>query len=145
MNHFIGMWDRTITVSSSGKTFSATGWKIGWCYGHSDLVKPVILANQWVQYCVSSPTQRAIATIINEADKPYQNYENYYACVRDEYERKRNFLSEALKKGRLHPVVPEGGFFIIADTSAHEFPEKYSLEPGPSGEVPVTRDWAFAR
>lgn len=51
------MWDRTLTVSSCGKTFSCTGWKVGWVYGAAHLVKPVVLANQWIQYCVSSPTQ----------------------------------------------------------------------------------------
>lgn len=53
-----GMWDRTLTVSSCGKTFSCTGWKVGWVYGPERLVKPVMLANQWVQYSVSTPTQR---------------------------------------------------------------------------------------
>ena len=51
------MWDRTLTVSSCGKTFSCTGWKVGWVYGPEHLVRPVVLANQWIQYCVSSPTQ----------------------------------------------------------------------------------------
>ena len=54
------MWDRTLTVSSCGKTFSCTGWKVGWVYGAAQLVKPVVLANQWIQYCVSSPTQASI-------------------------------------------------------------------------------------
>ena len=48
------MWERTITVSSCGKTFSSTGWKVGWVYGHADLIKPVMLANQWVQFSVST-------------------------------------------------------------------------------------------
>lgn len=139
------MWERTITVSSSGKTFSATGWKVGWLYGHENLIKPIVLANQWVQYSVSTPTQRALANIIEEADKPYEGFANYYEFVRNEYQRKRNFLAEALLKANLKPIIPDGGFFIIADTSAHLFPEHYALEPGPAGEVPVTRDWAFAR
>jgi aspartate/methionine/tyrosine aminotransferase len=53
-----GMWDRTLTVSSCGKTFSCTGWKVGWVYGPERLIKPIMLANQWVQYSVSTPTQR---------------------------------------------------------------------------------------
>lgn len=140
-----GMWERTITVSSSGKTFSATGWKIGWCYGHADLIKPITLANQWIQYCVSSPTQRAIANIIDEANKPYLNYENYYSYVQKQYSEKRDFLVTALESAKLKPVIPDGGFFIVADTSQHEIPKEYFLQPGPNNEVPVTRDWAFAR
>ena len=51
------MWERTLTVSSCGKTFSCTGWKVGWVFGPASLVQPVVLANQWIHYCVSSPTQ----------------------------------------------------------------------------------------
>ena len=61
------------------------------------------------------------------------------------YAKKRGDLAAALTAGKMTPIMPEGGFFIMADTSAHSFPEKYRLEPGPAGESPVTRDWAFAR
>jgi aspartate/methionine/tyrosine aminotransferase len=67
-----GMWERCLTVSSCGKTFSATGWKVGWVYGAADLVKPIVLANQWIQYCVSAPTQRALSSILAQADRPYK-------------------------------------------------------------------------
>eukprot|EP01035_Chromulina_nebulosa_P022031 gene22031-28516_t len=140
-----GMWERTITVSSSGKTFSATGWKVGWCYGPEELIQPIVLANQWIQYCVSSPTQSALAEIIEEADKPYLRYSSYYQYINKEYQRKRDFLAQTLINASLRPAIPEGGFFIIADTSAHEIPDSHYLPPGPTGETPVTRDWAFAR
>ena len=51
------MWERTITISSCGKTFSCTGWKVGWALGAPHLIKPMVLTNQWVHYCVSTPTQ----------------------------------------------------------------------------------------
>lgn len=139
------MWERTLTISSCGKTFSCTGWKVGWVYGAAPLVKAVALANQWVVFCVSTPTQRAMATILTEADQPYQGFPDYYAFVRNQYETKRNDLADSLRLGDIKPYVPEGGFFIMADTSKYEVPEKYVLQPGPSGESPVTRDWAFAR
>mmetsp|Transcript_22120 Transcript_22120/g.37036 ORF Transcript_22120/g.37036 Transcript_22120/m.37036 type:complete len:446 (-) Transcript_22120:337-1674(-) len=149
-----GMWDRTLTVSSCGKTFSCTGWKVGWVYGAAHLVKPVVLANQWIQYCVSTPTQRALAKILLQADQPYTctitpsaetYYPDYYAYVRSEYERKRNDLAAMLRSAHIHPYVPEGGFFIMADTSKYAVPEQYQQQPGLTGEIPVTRDWAFAR
>ena len=139
------MWDRTITVSSCGKTFSCTGWKVGWLYGAAHLIKPVMQANQWIVFCVSSPTQRAMAHIIQAADEPYEGFPTYYDFVRNQYELKRNDLDESLRLGGLTPYVPEGGFFIMADTSKHAFPEKYIDQPGPNGLSPVTRDWAFAR
>ena len=140
------MWEQTLTVSSVGKTFSVTGWKVGWIYGSAKLIYPVMLANQWVQFSVSTPTQVACATILVEADKPYEGYDSYYEYVRDLYEQKRNYLAASLKAAHLDPVLPEGGFFIIADTTAHPtIPQKYFDEPSPTGEIPVSRDWAFAR
>lgn len=140
------MWERTITVSSVGKTFSVTGWKVGWMYGCEAHIYPVMLANQWVQFSVSTPTQVACAAILEEAEAPYEGFESYYEYVRNLYEKKRNYLVSSLKAAHLHPVVPEGGFFVIADTSAHNIiPQKYFDEPSPTGQVPVSRDWAFAR
>lgn len=139
------MWDRTLTVSSCGKTFSCTGWKVGWVYGAEHLIKPIMLANQWVQFSVSTPTQRAVAKVIEAADKPYMGYKNYYEWIRDQYQKKRDHLAQSLTKANLHPIIPEGGFFIMADTSKHTFDEKYVNQPGPNGEIPVSRDWGFAR
>ena len=140
-----GMWDRTVTISSCGKTFSCTGWKVGWAYGPQHLIKAIMLANQWIQYCVSTPTQWAVASIIKESDKPYMGSSSYYKHVRTEYERKRDDLAASLIAGKLVPIIPEGGFFIMADCSAYQPDKKYANEPGPNGEVPVSRDWAFAR
>ena len=139
------MWERTITISSSGKTFSCTGWKVGWVYGAAHLVRAVTLANQWIVFCICTPAQRAIATILKEADEPYMGFPDYYAYVRSHYEKKRDDLAESLKLANIKPIVPEGGFFIMADTSKYEVPDKYVQQPGPTGESPVTRDWAFAR
>eukprot|EP01042_Synura_sphagnicola_P001579 gene1579-1834_t len=61
------------------------------------------------------------------------------------YQLKRDHLVASLRAAHLHPYVPEGGFFIIADTSAHHPDKAYEDIPGPTGESPVTRDWAFAR
>lgn len=140
-----GMWERSLTVSSCGKTFSCTGWKVGWVYGGEKLIKPVMLANQWVQYSVSTPTQKAVADIIQMAEKPYENSPSYYEHVRQSYEKKRNYLVESMIEGNIKPYIPDGGFFIMGDISKHTVPEKYTQQPGPSGEVPVNRDWGFAR
>ncbi len=140
-----GMWDRVITVSSSGKTFSCTGWKVGWVYGAAHLVKPVMLANQWVQFSVSTPTQRALAEVIRRASEPYEGHESYYRYVNTLYQSKRDRLAASLIRARLTPIVPDGGFFIIADTSAHDFPREHLEAPGPDGTAPVSRDWGFAR
>lgn len=139
-----GMWERTLTISSSGKTFSVTGWKIGWAVGPEHLIRGLILTNQWVQFSVSTPAQHAIAHCMEQAEKPYEGYATYYKWLQAQYERKRAMLMDGLRAAGLEPVAPEGGFFIIADTSAVEVPAKYMAETTKAAPV-MRRDWAFCR
>lgn len=139
-----GMWDRTITVSSAGKTFSVTGWKIGWVVGNKELVRNVMLANQWVQFSVATPLQEAIGACLEHAELPYQGFPNFYAWLGDTYTKKRDFLAAGLRNAGLVVGVPEGGFFIIADTSKIEVQPKYLSETTAAAPV-MTRDWAFCR
>lgn len=104
-----------------------------------------MLTNQWVQFSVSTPTQRAIVTILEQADQAYKGFNSYYDWINDQYQNKRNHLIISMRAGNIEPIIPEGGFFIIGDTSKHDFPDKYVNTPGPKGEYPVTRDWGFAR
>lgn len=138
------MWDRVLTISSCGKTFSCTGWKVGWVYGAAHLVKPVVLANQWIQYCVSTPAQYAMGTVLQESTKPYQGFASYFDHVCASYQKKRDDLAQSMRTGNITPYVPEGGFFIMGDTSRHVVPQQYLDMPGPTGEK-VSRDWGFAR
>lgn len=140
-----GYWDRTLTVSSSGKTFSVTGWKIGWAVGPEQLVKGLILTNQWVQFSVSTPAQHAIAKCLDDADQPYGGHPSYYAWLNAQYTAKRDVLMKGLEDAGLRPVAPEGGFFIIADTRDVVVPDKYlglKTKACPEG---VSRDWALCR
>ena len=57
-----GMFDRTLTLSSAGKTFSITGWQAGWCVGPPRLIKPIQLLLPFVQFCVATPMQQARCT-----------------------------------------------------------------------------------
>ena len=123
-----GMWDRVVTISSCGKTFSCTGWKIGWALGAAHLIKPMVLTNQWTTYCVSTPTQQALAEVLRQSEEPYEGHSSYFDFIRAEYERKRNHLTASLMSAELRPIVPEGGFFVVAHTGAHSFPEKYALQ-----------------
>src|SRR5579863_8491721 len=96
-----GMFERTVTVSSSGKLFSATGWKIGWVYGPPELVEGVARAHQFVIFAVHHPSQEAIAYALNLPDTYYQSFQAMY-------ETKRQLMMSALDRGRLHYVAPEG-------------------------------------
>jgi len=103
-----GMFERTVTVSSAGKLFSATGWKIGWVYGPPDLVEGVARAHQFVTFAVHHPTQEAIAYALNLPG-------TYYEAFQAMYETKRRLMLSALDSGGLKYFVPEGTYFVMAD------------------------------
>ena len=106
-----GMFERTVTVSSAGKLFSATGWKIGWVYGHPDLVEGVARAHQFITFAVHHPSQEAIAYALNLPDTYYQTFQAMYAT-------KRQLMMSALDSGGLKYAMPEGTYFIMADYSS---------------------------
>ncbi|KAA0172792.1 hypothetical protein FNF27_05772 [Cafeteria roenbergensis] len=139
-----GMWDRCVTVSSSGKTFSVTGWKVGWVVGPRPLVRSVMTANAWVQFSVPTPTQSAIAEALAKADSPYQGFPSFYHFLRAQYRGKRDRLVRALRRAGMRPIVPSAGFFIMAQTAGSTVPDKYMAQSTPSCPK-MTRDWALAR
>ena len=133
-----GMWERTVTVSSAGKTFSVTGWKIGWVIGAEHIVKCGAIAHQWLSFSTCTPLQAAVAVMHDEALKPFEGHDSYFAYLTATYQRRRALLSEKLTAVGLRPIAPQGGFFIVADTSRVRIPAEYD-------DGSVTRDWAFCR
>ncbi len=105
-----GMFERTVTVSSAGKLFSVTGWKVGWVYGPPDLVQGVLGAHQFVTFAVHHPSQEAIAYALNLPD-------TYYETFQAMYEKKRQLILAALDGAGLKSFVPEGTYFVMADYS----------------------------
>jgi len=104
------MFERTVTVSSAGKLFSMTGWKIGWVYGTPDLVQAVLGAHQFVTFAVHHPSQEAIAYALNLPG-------TYYADFQAMYEKKRRLILTALEGSGLKSHIPEGTYFVMADYS----------------------------
>lgn len=141
-----GMWERTLTLSSSGKTFSATGWKVGWAVGPPHLTHAVSSVQQWVNFSAPTPNQDAIAQSLERAREPYEGFDSYYKWLVEEYRRKRDLLVEALKAGGMSPILPNGGFFIMADTTGIEVPASYLAEKTVAMPTdPMPRDWAMSR
>ncbi|MGB1285495.1 MAG: aminotransferase class I/II-fold pyridoxal phosphate-dependent enzyme [Aggregatilineales bacterium] len=102
------MWDRTITVSSAAKTFTVTGWKVGWAYGHPDLVGAVWKVRQDITFAVHHASQYGIAHALTLSD-------DFYADYLAMYERKRDILLPALQSAGFKPFIPQGTFYIMAD------------------------------
>jgi N-succinyldiaminopimelate aminotransferase len=105
-----GMFERTVTVSSAGKLFSATGWKVGWVYGHPDLVEGVEAAHQFMTFAIHHPSQEAIAYALNLPDDFYRDFQAMYA-------RKRALFLEALDEAGLPYFTPEGTYYVLAKFS----------------------------
>jgi N-succinyldiaminopimelate aminotransferase len=105
-----GMFERTVTISSSGKTFSATGWKVGWAYGHPDLVDGVGRAHQFITFATHHPTQEAVAYALGLSPA-------YYDGLQDLYTKKSRLLTVALEQAGFKYAMPQGTYFMLADFS----------------------------
>jgi N-succinyldiaminopimelate aminotransferase len=106
-----GMFDRTVTISSSGKTFSFTGWKIGWATGPADLVAAVEGAKNWLSYSSGAPFQPAIAQALDQE-------EAFHVQLRADLQDKRDYLCDALSGLGLEVHVPQGTYFATTDVSS---------------------------
>jgi N-succinyldiaminopimelate aminotransferase len=103
-----GMADRTLTISSAGKTFSFTGWKVGWATGPADLVAAVRTAKQWLTYVNGAPFQPAVALGLGLGD-------DVYASLADDLREKRDRLCQGLAAVGFEVYVPAGTYFVTAD------------------------------
>jgi N-succinyldiaminopimelate aminotransferase len=105
-----GMADRTITISSAGKTFSATGWKVGWLHGPAEAVAAARTVKQFLTYVASGPFQPAVARALGLGDDTYQR-------VASSLQAKRDLLCEGLGAAGLQVARPSGTYFVIADAA----------------------------
>ncbi|MFI1097514.1 pyridoxal phosphate-dependent aminotransferase [Streptomyces sp. NPDC020917] len=103
-----GMRERTVTISSAGKTFSFTGWKVGWVTGTAELVTAVRTAKQFLTYVASGPFQYAVAEALALPD-------SYYHAFRDDLQAKRDVLAAGLTEAGFLVHQPQGTYFITTD------------------------------
>jgi aspartate/methionine/tyrosine aminotransferase len=108
-----GMWERTLTLNSVGKTFSVTGWKIGWAVGPALLNRALRAAHQWITFATSTPTQEATAVALEQAAA-----NGYYDQLRADYDERRRLLWGILEGVGLPTLPVVGSYFISADISA---------------------------
>ena len=107
-----GFSDFTLSISSGGKSFSFTGWKIGWHVGRRELVAAVQKVHQWVTFCSAAPFQVAIAKALELPDSYFQGFV-------ESYTRKRDFLSAALTRAGFEVLPCAGTYFLMARTDRH--------------------------
>jgi aspartate/methionine/tyrosine aminotransferase len=125
-----GMWERTLTLGSAGKTFSVTGWKIGWAIGPTDLARAVFMAHQWIPFAVATPLQDAVGAAMEQVAA-----RDYFHWLSAMYQAKRDKLLSVLAEVGLTPVRPDGSYFILVDTAHLDVP----VPPGVRRDVAVAR------
>jgi N-succinyldiaminopimelate aminotransferase len=113
---FPGMRERTLRISSSGKTFSATGWKIGWVQGPAGLVDEVTAVKQFLTYVSGAPFQPAVARALAEGDA-------WVEGNRLSLQGKRDRLAAGLRTVGLEPVIPRGTYFMTTDVRPLGYPD----------------------
>ncbi|MDX6311170.1 MAG: N-succinyldiaminopimelate aminotransferase [Streptomyces sp.] len=105
---FPGMRERTVTIGSAGKTFSFTGWKVGWVTASPELVSAVRSAKQFLTYVASGPFQYAVAEALRLPDA-------YFAGFQADLKAKRDLLSAGLADAGFRVFRPAGTYFVTTD------------------------------
>lgn len=132
-----GMAERTIVVASAGKTFSCTGYKIGWIVALPHIITACNQVQAHQSFSIATPLQIAVGKSMETASEPNNTY---YEDLKATYTERRSQLMKVLADSGLTPVVPSGGFFILADIS--EVDPVHYVDPN---EKTVGLDWQFCR
>jgi len=106
-----GMSGRTITLSSLGKSFSLTGWKVGWAIASPELTNAIRSSHQFLTYATATPFQHAAAVALSEGDE-------YIGKLKSRYSTARDMLAGELDALGFGVIIPEGTYFILAEHSA---------------------------
>ena len=111
-----GMWERTVTLSSLGKSFSLTGWKIGWAIAPESLTAGVRAAHQFLTFATATPLQHGAVAALKAPAAYYEELETAYT-------RRRDLLAAGLDDIGFRVFMPEGTYFMLADHTTFGFPD----------------------
>ena len=105
-----GMWERTVTISGFSKTFSITGWRLGYAIAHPEISERITLVNDLMYVCAPTPLQHGVADAMHgELD------DSYYSEMAVDYLKKRDMFCDALAAAGLTPYRPSGAYYVLAD------------------------------
>lgn len=150
-----GMRERTVTISSTGKTFSLTGWKVGYACAAPELTRALRTVHQFVTFCTAPPLQYAMATALRMND-------GYFESLRETYRKRRDLLCEGLEELGLLVYPSASTYFVLTDIRPLGFdddvafcrmlPEKAGVAAIPPSAFYVHREegrcmvrWAFCK
>ncbi|WP_372370185.1 pyridoxal phosphate-dependent aminotransferase [Candidatus Uabimicrobium sp. HlEnr_7] len=116
MANIEGMANKTITISSAGKTFGVTGWKVGWIIADNQWIQAISEARQWISFSVATPLQYAIAKSIEKAQNG-----DFFIKMQQDYQQKRDLLIECLQQKNLYICKPQATYFIMVNHQHYNF------------------------
>jgi aminotransferase len=109
-----GMRERTVTISGISKTYSVTGWRIGWCMAPATLSGAIRKVHDFLTVGAPAPLQDAAAEAVSFSPE-------YYERLADDYRMRRDLLVPALEAAGFRPFVPRGAYYVMTDISAFGF------------------------
>lgn len=112
--------ERTLTVGSAGKSFAATGWRVGWVHGPAELIKYVTSAHTRICFSVPAPLQQAVSEALVTANK-----NGYFQKTREEYAEKYKIFEKVFEELGLPYTVADGGYFLLVNLAKLKIPEDY--------------------
>jgi aminotransferase len=109
-----GLWPRSVTIMGLSKTFSITGWRMGYAVAPEPLARAMTLVNDLYYICAANPLQHGVTA-------GFGLPAGYFAGLASDYQRKRDQLCGALTATGMEPIVPEGAYYVLADISGWGF------------------------
>lgn len=110
-----GLVERTVTIMGLSKTFSITGWRLGYAVAPEPLARPLTIVNDLFYVCAPTPLQHGVA-------KGFEAPPSFFEGLIRDYSRKRDVLCGALDAAGMEPFVPEGAYYVLADVSGLGYP-----------------------
>jgi aminotransferase len=114
-----GLRERTVTLMGYSKTFSITGWRLGYAVAPASLCGPITLATDLLYVCAPTPLQYGALGGMASGDA-------YFDGLREDFQAKRDRFCSALDRAGLRPIVPQGSYYVLADVSSLDFPDSHA-------------------
>jgi aspartate/methionine/tyrosine aminotransferase len=131
------MWERTVSVYSAGKTFSCTGWRVGYTVAPEAITAALLKAQSIQAHSNAAPLELAVGRALELAE-----HNSYLQDLPLLLERKRDALAQALALAGLPPILSGGGYFLLCDTANLPLPNEHELRSGPDAPLEQRRDFA---
>ncbi|ORX36918.1 pyridoxal phosphate-dependent transferase [Kockovaella imperatae] len=119
-----GMWERTLTIASAGKSFACTGWRVGWVIGPPALCAATLAAHSRIVFCTNTPLQEAVAYALET-----ETEHNFFADQLAAYTERRDILCGIFDEIGLSYTKPQGAYYLMVDFSPVKIPKDYAVPP----------------